>query len=75
MYVADQSSTSRRRSGIFDKETTPGEFTLNPDPIKIYRRRAVFEPNPSQQGLKLADGLAAKPPAAVSLNPIHHNKD
>jgi len=52
MYVADQSSTSRRRSGIFDKETTPGEFTLNPDPIKIYRRSGVFEPNPSQQGLK-----------------------
>ena len=53
MYVADQSSKSRSRSGVLNKEKTSGEFTLNPDPITIYRQRAVFEPNPSQQGLKL----------------------
>ena len=54
MYVADQSSKSRSRSGVLNKEKTPGEFTINPDPITIYRHRLVFEPNPSQQGLKLA---------------------
>ena len=52
MYVADQSSKSRSRSGVLNKEKTSGEFTLNPDPITIYRQSAVFEPNPSQQGLK-----------------------
>jgi len=62
MYVADQSSKSRNRNGVLNKEKTPGEFTINLYPVTIYRHSAVFEPNPRQQGLK---------PFHRSVTPVH----
>ena len=52
MYHRGQFLKSRRRIVVFNKGTTPGEFTISLKPIRINVRRPVFEPNPSQQGLK-----------------------
>ncbi len=52
MYLSGQFSGTRRRVCVFIKEKTPGEFTVNLELTKICEGRGVFEPNPSQQGLK-----------------------
>lgn len=60
IYDLVQTSESARQWAEFTRKEFPGDFTASLDLTPIYDGRAVFEPNPSQQGLKLefkeADG-------------------
>ncbi len=52
MYDLVQTSESARQWTEFTRKEFPGDFTASLDLTTIYDCRAVFEPNPSQQGLK-----------------------
>ncbi len=75
MYDLVQTSESALRWTEFTRKEFPGDFTASLDLTTIYDGRAVFEPNPSQQGLKPEFTAPYEGGNSESLNPIHHNKD